>query len=275
VAVIGLYAIGSAFVLVIRINPPEERLKFVYSLINCDFEKLLLASLFSLPFAVIKTTARLAKALRVGSETYGDVRPKEGHYPDRSGFTLEELVTVIAIIGELIVLMPLVSPTSFDHREVEQYTQRLLAKRGVEPNDTDRPEIVLPEDVLIADDIPIEGRWQRQTPFVCWLDIARTEDGAYRVGAGKETAPGLAIQKRVGKLHKGELILDRPALDFLSHRIYTRLWFVRWNGQEMLIAAVNFDYFNWWREGKGPVHGPEGWKTFVMLRHADSEPHDR
>jgi len=249
-------------------NPPEDMLDFAYSVINFNSQWLLFISLFSLPLAVIKVAARRTGHSRPAGGIETMVSGEEQH-PTRSGFTVEELLTVIAIIGQLLILfVPAINPGRVLPGHVERYTESLIARRGVDANDADRPE-----ESLIARDIPIEGRWQCPTPWrQCWLDIVPgPNEGSFCVGAGMSTGLGPAIEKRTGTFREGELVLNRPALDFLSHRIYTKLYVVRWHGRDMLIASVNVDSFNKCREGKMPEFGTEGWQKFVMFRESESQ----
>ena len=258
VFVVVFFSVGCGFAFALGGEVPRDGLDFAYTAINFNSRWLLLASLFSLPLAVIKVAAQRTSHFQPASDGSENLDSEKMRQPAWSDFTVEKLLTFIAITGQLTTLyVPTVSGML-----VPGDVERLIARRGVDSRDSDRPE----ED-LIAHDISITGRWQSQTPKLYWIDIVRAaEDGSYWVGVGTPTEFGPAIEKRTGNFRKGELILNEPTLDFLSRQVYTKLYVVRWHGQEMLISSVNVEDFNKCREGAMPKLGVEDWKKFVIFR---------
>lgn len=262
-------ALVCAWSFVFRMESPEDKLDLAYQLLNFGSQRLVLVSLFSLPFALLSVVLYVAalwtRRVQQAGEAIPDPNPSNERLPPRSGFTWVELLVVIAIIGQFIVLLGPQEARIYGPGTIERFTAQWITKYGIDPHDVDRPE-----DSLVARDISIVGRWQHQWN---WVDvIPASDDGSYLVGAGRSTARGPAIQRRSGRFRNGELILDRPVLNFGSIRACTRFFFIRWHGQEMLISSVNVEEFNEYKEGKVPESGAQGWTMLVMFRRSGGTP---
>jgi hypothetical protein len=253
-----------AYTLVFSIELPEDKLNYAYRLINVDSQRLVLVSLFSLPFALLNVLVPSTRRIRPAPEATQDLNPRSGRLPPRSR-PIGALV-FIAIPGQLFLLLPEEPATIFGRGTIEQLTRQVIAKQGVDPHDADHPE-----DSLITRDVAIAGRWERpwDSGGCSWIDIIpASDDGSYLVGAGRSTVPAPMIQRRTGRFRNGELVLDRPVLDFGSIRACTRFFFIRSHGQEMLISSLNVEEFNEYKAGKIPESGAPPWNRLVILRRS-------